>query len=80
VARILRGEIRWADLTQSAGANRLVRYPLSLELRAAKLSKRSWAKIHQIRTLSTKRLGKRLGRASEEELTKVVEGLLEIVR
>jgi mRNA interferase MazF len=54
-------------------------YPLTLELRAAKLPRRSWAKINQIRTLSTERLGKRLGRASEEELAKVVEGLLEIV-
>jgi mRNA interferase MazF len=54
-------------------------YPLTLELTAARLSKRSWAKINQIRTLSTERLGKRLGRASEEQLAKVVEGLLEIV-
>ena len=54
-------------------------YPLTLELVAAKLPKRSWVKISQIRTLSTERIGKRLGRASEEELAAVLEGLLEIV-
>jgi mRNA interferase MazF len=43
------------------------------------LPKRSWVKISQIRTLSTKRLGKRLGRASDEELAQVLDGLLEIV-
>jgi mRNA interferase MazF len=43
------------------------------------LPKRSWVKISQIRTLSTERIGKRLGRASEEELAKVLDGLLKIV-
>jgi len=37
-------------------------YPLTLELGAAKLPKRSWVKTSQIRTLSTERIGKRLGR------------------
>lgn len=54
-------------------------YPLTLELGAAKLPKRSWVKTSQIRTLSTERIGKRLGRANEEELAKVVDALLEIV-
>jgi mRNA interferase MazF len=54
-------------------------YPLTLELLAPKLPERSWVKISQIRTLSTERLGKRLGRASDEELAKVLDGLLEIV-
>ena len=54
-------------------------YPLTLELAAAKLPKRSWVKISQVRTLSTERLGKRLGRASDEELAQVLDGLLEIV-
>lgn len=44
-----------------------------------KLPRRSWVKINQIRTLSTERIGKRLGRAADEELAKVVDGLLEIV-
>jgi mRNA interferase MazF len=54
-------------------------YPLTLELSATKLPKRSWAKISQIRTLSTERIGRRLGRASDEELAQVVDGFLEIV-
>lgn len=110
MARILRGEIRWADLNpvrghEQAGERPVLvlshdvfnersgtvialaltsqepraGYPLTLELRAVKLPKRSWVKISQIRTLSTERIGKRLGRASEEELAQVLEGLLEIV-
>jgi mRNA interferase MazF len=54
-------------------------YPLTLELMDAKLPKRSWVKISQIRTLSTERLGKRLGRASEEELARILDGFMEIV-
>ncbi len=54
-------------------------FPLSLELKSARLPKRSWAKLSQVRTLSTERLGRRLGRASAEELASVVEGLNEIV-
>jgi mRNA interferase MazF len=110
MARILRGEIRWADLNpvrghEQAGERPVLvlshdvfnersgtviavaltsqepraGYPLTLELVAAKLPKRSWVKISQIRTLSTERVGKRLGRVSEEELAAVLEGLLEIV-
>ena len=54
-------------------------YPLTLELTTSRLPKRSWVKISQIRTLSTERIGKRLGRASDEELARVLEGLLELV-
>jgi mRNA interferase MazF len=54
-------------------------YPLTLELVGTKLPKRSWVKISQIRTLSTERIGKRLGRASDEEVATVLDGLLEIV-
>ena len=54
-------------------------FPLTLELRRNKLPKRSWVKISQIRTLSIERIGRRLGRAAEEELASVVDGLLEIV-
>ena len=110
MARILRGEIRWADLNpvrghEQAGERPVLvlshnvfnersgtviavaltsqepraGYPLTLELEAAKLPKRSWVKISQIRTLSTERVGRRLGRASDEELAKVLNGLLEIV-
>jgi len=110
MARILRGEIRWADLNPVRGHEQAGQrpvlvlshdvfnersgtviavaltsqepragYPLTLELTTSKLPKRSWAKISQIRTLSTERVGKRLGRASEEELARVLDGLLELV-
>lgn len=54
-------------------------FPLTMEIRSVKLPKRSWVKISQIRTLSTERIGKRLGRAAPEELAQVIEGLEEIV-
>ena len=110
MARILRGEIRWADLNPVRGHEQAGKrpmlvlsndvfnersgtvialaltsqepragYPLNLELRSARLPKRSWVKISQVRTLSTERIGKRLGRTSEEELAKVVDALVEIV-
>jgi mRNA interferase MazF len=110
VARILRGEIRWADLNPVRGHEQAGQrpvlvlshdvfnarsgtviavaltsqepragYPLTLELATPKLPKQSWVKISQIRTLSTERIGKRLSRASEEELARVLDGLLEIV-
>jgi mRNA interferase MazF len=110
VARILRGEIRWADLNpvrghEQAGLRPVLvlsqdvfnersgtviamaltsqpqraGFPLTLELTSPTLPKRSWVKISQIRTLAVERVGKRLGRASPEELGHVVDGLLEIV-
>ena len=54
-------------------------FPLTLELTTVRLPKRSWVKISQIRTLATERIGKRLGRASPEELAQVMEGLNEIL-
>jgi mRNA interferase MazF len=54
-------------------------FPLTLELTSPRLPKRSWVKISQIRTLAVERIGKRLGRASSEELAQVVDGLNEIV-
>ena len=110
MARLLRGEIRWADLNpvrghEQAGPRPVLilshdvfnersgtviavaltsqepraGYPLTLELTTARLPKRSWVKISQIRTLSTERIGKRLGRVSEEELGRVLDGLMELV-
>ena len=110
MARILRGEIRWADLNPVRGHEQAgdrpvlilshdvfnersgtviavaltsqeprAGYPLTLELSTPKLPKRSWVKTSQIRTLSTERIGKRLGRASAEEVAAVVEGLFEII-
>jgi mRNA interferase MazF len=54
-------------------------FPLTLELVTPRLPKRSWVKISQIRTLATERIGKRLARASPEELAQVLEGLNEIL-
>ena len=54
-------------------------FPLVLELGSLQLGKRAWVKISQIRTLSTRRLGKRIGRVSVEEIEHLVEGLNEIV-
>ena len=110
MAGILRGEIRWADLTPTRGNEQAGQrpilvlshdifnersgtviavaltsqaqragFPLTLELTAPRLPKRSWVKISQIRTLATERVGKRLGRASPEELAQVLEGLNEIL-
>lgn len=54
-------------------------FPLTLELAHPRLPKRSWVKISQIRTLAVERIGKRLGRASPEEMAQVLEGLNEIL-
>jgi len=110
MARVLRGEIRWADLNPAHGREQAgmrpvlilshdvfnersgtviavaltsqpqqAGFPLTLELGSAGLPKRSWVKISQIRTLSTDRLGKKLGRLPEVELDRIVEGLLDII-
>ena len=54
-------------------------FPLSLELKTGDLPKRSWAKISQIRTLSTERIGLSIGKISHEELAQIIEGLNEII-
>jgi mRNA interferase MazF len=54
-------------------------FPLTLGLTRGKLSKPSWVKISQIRTLSIKRLGRKAGRVDPEELELLVEGLNEII-
>ncbi len=54
-------------------------FPLTLELSSPKLPKKSWVKISQIRTLSNKRLGEKIGKASPKELDLIVEGLNEII-
>ncbi len=110
MARVLRGEIRWADLNpvrgnEQAGLRPVLivshdifndrsgtviavaitsqpqraGFPLTLELGSKDLPKKSWAKISQIRTLAVERIGKRLGRATPEELAQVIEGLNEII-
>lgn len=54
-------------------------FPLSLELTLKKLPERSWVKINQIRTLSVKRLGKKIGKATLKELDQIIEGINEIL-
>jgi mRNA interferase MazF len=54
-------------------------FPLTLELSDTKLPKKSWAKISQVRTLSTKRIGKKIASASPEDLVSIIDGLNEIV-
>ena len=110
MARILRGEIYWADLNPTRGHEQAgerpvlvishdvfnersgtvialpltsqpqrVGLPLALKIESVKLPKPSWLKISQIRTISTERLGRRLGRISPEEMEQVVEALFELV-
>lgn len=110
MARILRGDVVWAQLDPAVGKEQMGQrpvvvlshdvfnersgtviaiavssqepragFPLSLELRTAKLPKRSWAKMSQIRTLSVERLGKKLSRIAPEELERIIEGLNEII-
>jgi mRNA interferase MazF len=54
-------------------------FPLTLELVEVRLPRQSWVKISQIRTLSTERLGERIGRLQPEILSQLVEGLNEII-
>jgi mRNA interferase MazF len=54
-------------------------FPLTLELRSPGLPKRSWVKISQIRTLAVERIGRRLARATPEEIAQAIEGLNEIM-
>ena len=110
MARILRGDIRWADLNPVRGREQAglrpvliishdvfnersgtviaialtsqpqkAEFPLTMELRSRDLPKRSWLKISQIRTLSVERIGKRISRASLEDLDRAVEGFNEII-
>jgi len=110
MARILRGNIYWADLNPVIGSEQgglrpvlilshsifnersgtvisvaltsqpqCAGFPLTLELTDPRLPKKSWVKISQIRTLSVKRIGKRVAKASEEELLLVIDGLNEII-
>jgi mRNA interferase MazF len=110
MARILRGDVRWADLNPVRGREQArhrpvlvvshnvfnersgtviavamtsqeprAGFPLTLESRATGLTKKSWVKISQVRTLSTDRIGKRIARASDEEVLKVIDGLNELI-
>ena len=110
MARILRGDIIWADLNPTIGHEQAGKrpililshevfnkrsgtviavaitsqpqragFPLTLELQESNLPKHSWVKISQIRTLSVKRLRKKIGTAKPEEINLIIEGLNEII-
>ena len=53
-------------------------FPLTLPL--GKLcGKEAWLKISQVHVLSTQRLGRKLGKATAEQLAQAIDGLNEIV-
>lgn len=110
MARILRGDIRWADLNPARGREQAGQrpvlilshdvfnersgtviavaltsqpqragFPLTFELQATDLPRRSWVKISQIRTLAIERIGERLTRVTPEQLARIIEGLNEII-
>ncbi len=54
-------------------------FPLVLELAPNDLPKRTWVKISQIRTLSTERIGKKIGRVSRKEVDQIIDGLNAII-
>ncbi len=54
-------------------------FPLTLELNSGRLPKRSWVKISQVRTLSVERVGKLIDTISPEEMSKLIDGLNEII-
>ncbi len=110
MARVLRGDVVWAELSPTIGREQAglrpvvilshdifnersgtviavavssqeprAGFPLTLEIRTARLAKRSWAKISQVRTLSIERLGKKLAQVAPEEVDQIIQGLNEII-
>ena len=55
-------------------------FPLTHEIRGAKMPKRSWILVHQIRVLSTERLVGKVADLAGEEIESVIDGLLHLVR
>ena len=54
-------------------------YPLTHRLRSGGLPKDSWVKMSQVRTLSAERLRDRVGVVADEEVSEIVEGLIELI-
>ena len=110
MARILRGDIIWANLNPTIGneqsglrpvliisrdifnersgtvialaltsQKQRAGFPLTMELKTKKLVKKSWVKISQIRTLSVKRLSKKIDHLSSEQMDMIIEGFNEII-
>ncbi len=109
MARILRGDVVWADLDPARGHEQGGRrpvvvlseevfnrrsgtviamavtsqpqqagFPLTLKIGSLKLPQPSWVKISQVRTLSTARIGRKLGRLAQDEVEQLLDGLNEI--
>lgn len=109
MARILRGDVVWADLDPARGHEQGGRrpvvvlsdevfnrrsgtviamaltsqpqqagFPLTLKVGSLKLPQPSWVKISQVRTLSTGRIGRKLGRMAQDEVEQLLDGLNEI--
>ncbi len=55
-------------------------FPFTFALDDEQLPKKSWVKNSQIRTLSIKRLGDKIGHISSQELRLIIEGLSEIIQ
>jgi mRNA interferase MazF len=55
-------------------------FPLTHEIRGAKMPRRSWVLIHQIRVLSTERIVDKCADLPEEEVESVIDGLLHLIR
>ena len=110
MARILRGDIVWADLDPKKGHEQAghrpvlilshdvfneksgtvialaltsrpqkAGFPLTIKLSEDIAGKLAWVKISQIRTLSTLRIGKKIGQVTDDELQAVLDGLNEIL-
>ena len=54
-------------------------YPLTWSVPEGVLARPSWVKVSQLRTLSSERLGKAIGRLGDDQLHEVVTALLELV-
>lgn len=110
MARILRGDLIWANLDPTKGHEQSgsrpvlvlsqdifnersdtviavaltsqkpkANFPLTVELSGRNLPKKSWVKVSQIRTISTQRLGKKIGKVATDEMEIIIDGLNEII-
>jgi mRNA interferase MazF len=110
MAKILRGDVVWAQLDPIVGNEQSglrpvlvisqdifnarsgtviamaltsqpqkASFPLTLPILLKGFKKQSWVKISQIRTISTLRLGKKLGRVDENTINHAIAGLVELV-
>lgn len=54
-------------------------YPLTWKFPSGIPPRESWVKITQIRTLSTERLGRPIGRLEKEDLDQILRGFLQLI-